>query len=261
MWTSLSSNLLTIELSSFPCFLPVTSPPIIHFLLNLSLYFRFFPHLLSHLLTSPLRGNQVETLTIIGRTRCDKTCRLIRNGHSFISSEQVVNRGDTYPAEVASTVLAVMNQLKFKYPYRLVWQSKVGPLPWLSPQTDDAMKGYAKRGVKNFVIIPIAFVNEHIETLHELDIEYGHDLKKEVSSPDWKFWLLLIRYVKLKLDHVLRVPTPNTHPKFIEGLYSLVSEHLNSNEVSSQQMKTRCPLCVNPACGVTRHWIKTISGQ
>lgn len=92
-----------------------------------------------------------------------------------------MNRGDTYPAEVASTVLAVMNQLKFKYPYRLVWQSKVGPLPWLSPQTDDAMKGYAKRGVKNFVIVPIAFVNEHIETLHELDIEYAHDLKKEVS--------------------------------------------------------------------------------
>lgn len=67
--------------------------------------------------------------------------------------------------------------------------------------------------------------------------------------------------LQLKLDSVLRVPTPNSHPKFIEGMYSLVSQHLDSNEICSQQMKTRCPLCINPSCAVTRHWIKTISEQ
>lgn len=89
-------------------------------------------------------------------------------------------------------------------PYSLVWQSKVGPLPWLEPFTDDAIKvfvwsdmmirlktqfnsfllqlqGYIKQGKKNFVIVPIAFVNEHIETLHELDIEYCHELGEEVT--------------------------------------------------------------------------------
>lgn len=89
-------------------------------------------------------------------------------------------------------------------PYSLVWQSKVGPLPWLEPFTDDAIKvfvwpdmmirlktqfnsfllqlqGYIKQGKKNFVIVPIAFVNEHIETLHELDIEYCHELGEEVA--------------------------------------------------------------------------------
>lgn len=75
-----------------------------------------------------------------------------------------------------------MEALRIKNPYRLVWQSKVGPLPWLSPQTDDAIKGFARNGIKNFVLVPISFVNEHIETLHELDIEYAHDLGKEVSS-------------------------------------------------------------------------------
>lgn len=40
--------------------------------------------------------------------------------------------------------------------------------------------GYVKQGKRNFILVPIAFVNEHIETLHELDIEYCHDLKKEV---------------------------------------------------------------------------------
>lgn len=82
--------------------------------------------------------------------------------------------------EVASTVLAIMQKLHFKHPHRLVWQSKVGPLPWLSPATDKAIRAYSEKGIRNFVVIPIAFVNEHIETLHELDIEYGLDLAKEV---------------------------------------------------------------------------------
>jgi len=40
--------------------------------------------------------------------------------------------------------------------------------------------GYSEKGYKNFILIPISFVNEHIETLHELDIEYGRDLAKQV---------------------------------------------------------------------------------
>jgi ferrochelatase len=54
---------------------------------------------------------------------------------------QAVNKGDPYPIEVGATVLKVMESLEFKYPYRLVWQSKVGPVTWLEPQTDDALKG------------------------------------------------------------------------------------------------------------------------
>ena len=53
---------------------------------------------------------------------------------------QAVNRGDAYPSEVGATVQLVMNELKNCNPYSLVWQSKVGPLPWLEPFTDDAIK-------------------------------------------------------------------------------------------------------------------------
>lgn len=59
---------------------------------------------------------------------------------------------------------------------------QVGPLPWLAPFTDEALKGYVKQGRKHFILVPIAFVNEHIETLHEMDIEYCHDLAKEVHT-------------------------------------------------------------------------------
>lgn len=73
-----------------------------------------------------------------------------------------------------------MNALKIYNPYRLVYQSKVGPVQWLEPQTDDAIRSFAKNGHKKLLIIPISFVNEHIETLHELDIEYAKELGEEV---------------------------------------------------------------------------------
>ena len=52
-----------------------------------------------------------------------------------------MNVGDTYTMEVSATVMKVMKSLSFRYPFRLVWQSKVGPLPWQGPQTSDAIKG------------------------------------------------------------------------------------------------------------------------
>ena len=48
---------------------------------------------------------------------------------------EIVNLGDSYPAEVAATVYKIMEELKFSNPYRLVWQSQVGPKPWLGGQT------------------------------------------------------------------------------------------------------------------------------
>ena len=53
-------------------------------------------------------------------------------------------------------------------------------MPWLSPQTDEVIKGLTKRGKKNMLLVPIAFTSDHIETLHELDIEYAEELAKEV---------------------------------------------------------------------------------
>ncbi len=83
----------------------------------------------------------------------------------------MVDRGDTYAKEVAATVQAVMDLLGHPNPHRLVWQSKVGPLPWLGPQTSDAIKGCYEKGYKHQVLVPIAFTTDHIETLFELDLE------------------------------------------------------------------------------------------
>ena len=64
-----------------------------------------------------------------------------------------------------------MTQLGFTNPYRLTWQSQVGPSAWQGPQTSDSIKGLAKLGKKNVLLVPIAFTSDHIETLYELDIE------------------------------------------------------------------------------------------
>jgi protoheme ferro-lyase len=84
----------------------------------------------------------------------------------------VVNRGDPYVLEVSASVSAVMDRLKHSNPYRLVWQSQVGPSAWMGMQTGEALKGLARLGKKQVVLVPIAFTSDHIETLYEIDLEY-----------------------------------------------------------------------------------------
>lgn len=151
---------------------------------------------------------------------------------------KAVNRGDPYPSEVGATVHKVMEELDFKYAYQLVWQSKVGPIAWLGPMTDEVLKDYVKQGKKTFVVVPIAFVNEHIETLHELDIEYCKDLANEIG-----------------VEIIRRVPAPNDHPIFIEAITNLVIKHLKSKVAVSPKLLKRCPHCVNVSCFKTKEWL------
>ncbi|OTF76301.1 ferrochelatase, mitochondrial-like protein, partial [Euroglyphus maynei] len=157
-----------------------------------------------------------------------------------------VNIGDTYPMEVSATVMEVMKLLEFRYPFRLVWQSKVGPVPWQAPATDDVIKGYIRKGYRNILLIPISFINEHIETLHELDIEYCKELIGEIDFD--KRIPLTIR----------RCPTPNDHPLFIDGIVRLIDEHLDSGIDISPQLLTKCPLCENKVCHNTRVWLQEL---
>ncbi|CAG2054959.1 unnamed protein product [Timema podura] len=157
---------------------------------------------------------------------------------------KVVNRGDAYPSEVGATVQLVMKELGYCNPYSLVWQSKVGPLPWLGPFTDESLKGYVKQGKKNFILVPVAFVNEHIETLHELDIEYCHDLGKELG-----------------VENIRRAAAPNDHPIFIDGLTDIVLNHLKSGPRISPKFLTRCPHCTNTRCEMSKSWFAQLCSQ
>ncbi|KAL3885148.1 hypothetical protein ACJMK2_025243 [Sinanodonta woodiana] len=150
-----------------------------------------------------------------------------------------VNRGDPYPAEVGATVHAVMEALGNTHPYRLVWQSKVGPLPWLAPQTDEAIKGLVKQGKKSILLVPIAFSSDHIETLFELDLEYAKNLAEEV-----------------KAKTVRRSAAPNGNQKFIAALADIVKTHLQSGKSCTTQNTLRCPMCTNKYCGLAKDFFK-----
>ncbi|XP_015171263.1 PREDICTED: ferrochelatase, mitochondrial isoform X1 [Polistes dominula] len=154
---------------------------------------------------------------------------------------KAVNRGDPYPSEIGATVQLVMQKLNFCNPYSLVWQSKVGPLPWLEPYTDNALKNYVKQGKKNFLLVPVAFVNEHIETLHEMDIEYCQELAEEIG-----------------VENIRRSAAPNDHPLFIDALADIVYNHLRSEQTINPKFLTRCPHCVNKTCEQSKKWFSQI---
>ncbi|KAI8874077.1 ferrochelatase-domain-containing protein [Ramicandelaber brevisporus] len=154
----------------------------------------------------------------------------------------IVNRGDPYPAEVAATVSRVMERLNLPNPHLLVWQSQVGPRPWLGPRTDHALEGLAKHGHKNVVMVPIAFTSDHIETLFELDLEYG-DVGREAG-----------------LTGLKRAESLNDSPTFINALADLAYRSLNSEKASPLLLlRMRCPACKNPKCDVTRAFFSSQS--
>lgn len=142
----------------------------------------------------------------------------------------VINRGDAYPAEIGASVHEVMKRLDYSHEYILAYQSDVGPVPWLGPSTETVIENLGEKKRKNVLVVGIAFTSDHIETLHELDIEYG-ELAHEAGITNYK-----------------RAPALNGLPLFQDALAEIVAEHLASGEACSKQYGLRCPGCVNPQC-------------
>lgn len=87
--------------------------------------------------------------------------------------EKLVKKGDPYSRQIEATVDRVMAARHFSHPHHLCFQSKVGPLAWLKPSTADTLVELAQKNRKQILVVPISFVSDHIETLYELEIEYG----------------------------------------------------------------------------------------
>lgn len=87
---------------------------------------------------------------------------------------KLVREGDPYPEHIKKTVEAVMRQGAFRQKHELAFQSKVGPMKWLTPSTPEMIEKLAGEGVKNMLAVPIAFASDHLETLFEVGIEFRH---------------------------------------------------------------------------------------
>src|SRR5262249_12693093 len=95
---------------------------------------------------------------------------LLFSAHSIPAS--YVRNGDPYLEQTKTTVEVIMDQLGRRNPYQLAFQSKIGPVKWLEPFTNNVIMELGRKGIDDVLVIPVSFVSEHIETVYELDILY-----------------------------------------------------------------------------------------
>ncbi|MFN4089406.1 MAG: ferrochelatase [Alphaproteobacteria bacterium] len=153
--------------------------------------------------------------------------RVLLSAHGL--PERIVRNGDPYQWQVEQSAAALAQAVRAQAPdlgevdWRVTYQSRATPEAWLKPDTEDEVKlaGSERRAL---VVVPIAFVSEHSETLVELDIEYA-ELAVRSGVP---------RYV--------RVPTVKAQPMFVAGLAELVRRLMVADKPVCSQFGTRlCP--------------------
>ena len=127
---------------------------------------------------------------------------------------KLVREGDPYSGHIKKTIEAIVSRGNITHDYSLCYQSKVGPLKWLTPSTPDTIKSLAADGVKNMLVVPVAFASDHLETLFELGIEYRH-IAENTGVEQYEVTTGL-----------------NDSPKFIEALAELVVSNVGTTEAA-----------------------------
>jgi len=165
--------------------------------------------ILSHLVEIKKTLNKIKN-------KKNKKIKLLFSAHGL--PERIIKRGDPYQMQVEQTVEEIIyNMEKYKLSHTICYQSKVGPLKWIGPSTENEIIK-ASRNKQIIILIPIAFVGEHSETLVELDIEYKEIAKLHGNSQYY------------------RVPALGINKDFINALYGLVIEKSDNSILN----KKRC---------------------
>ena len=156
--------------------------------------------------------------------------RLLFSAHGL--PEKIIRQGDPYQWQCEKTAAAIVEKLGIAgLDWQICYQSRVGPLKWIGPSTEDALEQAAQDKVP-VIIYPHAFTQEHVETLVEIEIEY-RELAHKLGVPG--FW---------------RVETVGEDPAFIAGLARLVNQAPPAGASvygagTSADGKCICP----PSCG------------
>lgn len=146
---------------------------------------------------------------------------LIFSAHGLPMS--LVEKGDPYPRQIEETVRLTCAQGAAQFPgwprtHLLCYQSRVGPAKWLQPPLTGTIERLAHEGVKEMLIVPISFVTEHIETLHEINIEAREEAKK------------------LGVERFRMMPALGDSPYFIAALKDLVLRAVGIDSVTATQI-------------------------
>jgi len=173
-----------------------------------------------------------HTREIIKKIKNVKNFKLIFSAHGL--PEKNIKKGDPYQWQVEQSVNKIVESLNIEnLDWILSYQSRVGPLKWIGPSTEDIIIKNSKIG-KHIVLVPIAFVSEHSETLVELDIEY-----KEIADANG-------------CKNYTRVPALGINEDFIKAMSELIikkneykfSENLYPPKIQCPSNFKKCP-CLN----------------
>lgn len=159
----------------------------------------------------PLYVQAVAEKIALSLTHFDEPDRahIVFSAHGLPLS--LIERGDPYARQVAETVKLVMQRGGWKNAHTLCFQSKVGRRKWLTPSLTDTLDQLARAGEKHLLVVPIAFVTEHIETLHEINIEAREQAEK-------------LGVVQFEM-----MPAVGDSPTFIAALTDVVLRSLNDS--------------------------------
>ncbi len=116
-----------------------------------------------------------------------------------------VKKGDKYPDTVRHMAKRLADLLDRRY--EVAFQSRVGPVKWVGPDTDDHLEELVAGGEKNVVLIPVSFTTECLETTYDLNIKLVDIYKSDE-----------------RMAHISRVQIPSAHPLFIESLKCIINE-------------------------------------
>jgi ferrochelatase len=133
-----------------------------------------------------------------------KSAPVIFSAHGL--PESYVRRGDPYLDEIRLTVVSVVRRLGLGARARVAFQSRVGPMRWLGPQTEEVLHELGAQGQSAVVVVPVAFTGEHVETLQEIDI-----LFKDHAA-------------RAGITHFARARTVGCHPAFVRALADLAED-------------------------------------
>lgn len=154
--------------------------------------------------------------------------RLLFSAHGL--PEKVIEQGDSYQwaCEESAAKIAAASGIE-NLDWSICYQSRVGPLKWIGPSTEEALK-QAALDKKPVLIYPHAFVSEHVETLVEIEEEY-RNLASEMGIIGFE-----------------RVPTVSCHPDFIAALAALVKHQKGAGKFPNLHNKRICPMQFNQCC-------------
>jgi protoporphyrin/coproporphyrin ferrochelatase len=128
-------------------------------------------HLIDHFFDHPdyVAGVVERINSVLERLRRPDEVHLVFSAHGLPLA--LVEKGDPYPRQIEQMVQLVRELGSWPNPHVLCFQSRVGPQKWLQPSLTGTIEKLAHDGVKRMLVIPMSFLTEHIETLHEINIE------------------------------------------------------------------------------------------